>query len=72
MHLNYLVWRFQFYAFVQDMTTFFADYLLRQDLTAVADEIHNRPKLFIYYDETRKVNPPLFTTFPIVSDIFVN
>jgi hypothetical protein len=37
VRLNYLVWRFQFGAFVENKTTFFTDYLLRQDLTAVAE-----------------------------------
>lgn len=36
--LNYLVGRFQLYAFVENKTTFFTDYLLRQDLTAVAEQ----------------------------------
>jgi hypothetical protein len=35
--LNYLVWRFQFCAFVENKTAFFANYLLRQGLTAVLD-----------------------------------
>ena len=37
MSLDYLVWGFQFYAFVEDKTTFFTNYLLWQDLTAVAE-----------------------------------
>jgi regulation of enolase protein 1 (concanavalin A-like superfamily) len=51
MILNYLVWRFQFYAFVQDKTTFFTKYLLRQDLTAEAEVKYNQSKLFMYYDK---------------------
>jgi hypothetical protein len=35
--LDYLVWRFQFCAFIEDKTAFFTNYLLRQDLTAVAE-----------------------------------
>lgn len=37
MSLNYLVGGFQFYAFVENKTTFFTDYLLRQDPTTVAE-----------------------------------
>jgi hypothetical protein len=37
VRLNYLVGGFQFYAFVENKTAFFTDYLLRQDLTAVAE-----------------------------------
>jgi hypothetical protein len=37
MSLNYFIWGFQFCAFVEDKTAFFTNYLLRQDLTAVAE-----------------------------------
>lgn len=39
--LNYLVWRFQLCAFVENKTTFFANYLLRQGLTAIVDRNTN-------------------------------
>jgi len=39
--LNYLVWRFQFWAFVENKTAFFANYLLRHGLTAVVDRNTN-------------------------------
>lgn len=39
--LNYLVWRFQFCAFVENKTAFFANYLLRHGLTAIVDRNTN-------------------------------
>jgi len=36
--LNYLVWGFQVCAFVENKTAFFANYLLRQAITAVVEQ----------------------------------
>ena len=37
MNLNYLVWRFQFCAIVENKTAFFANYLLRQGTITIVE-----------------------------------
>lgn len=50
--LNYLVWGFQICAFVENKTAFFANYLLRQGLTAVANR--NRTVTSYLYITTKR------------------
>ena len=47
--LNYLVWGFQFWPFVENKTAFFANYLLRQDLTAVSEKIQPLQPIYILW-----------------------
>jgi hypothetical protein len=64
--LNYLVWRFQFCAFVENKTAFFANYLLRQGLTAIVDRNTNVTR-YLYITTKRRStlkNPPIVYEVP--------
>jgi hypothetical protein len=64
--LNYLVWRLQLCAFVENIAAFFANYLLRHGLTATCRPKYKRHKLFIHYDEKQK---RIGESIPIVYEI---
>jgi hypothetical protein len=51
--LNYLVWRFQFCAFVENKTALFANYLLRHGLTAILDRNTNVTR-YLYITTKRR------------------
>jgi hypothetical protein len=51
--LDYLIWGFQFYAFIEYEPAFFANYLLWQGLTAVAER-NTTDTNYLYITTNRK------------------